>query len=596
MQLCKKNIRKLKLPDGSTTCNPEEILLLQKSFYETLYTSKQEVNHDEVAYFMQANVPLLDNGLQRVCDGKVSVEECKKVLKLFSNNKSPGNDGLTIEFYCQFWSLISTPLIQCFNYSYDHGELSHSQKQAIISLLEKEGKDRQYIKNWRPISLLNVDYKILTKTLSNRVKSVLPYIININQTGYVEGRKLCYSVRLVQDIMEYTKIKNNSGILLQIDFEKAFDSIEWNFLIKALKRFNFGDSFIKWVNVIYKNISSCIINNGKCTPYFKVTRSVRQGDPLSGYLFIIALELLAQKIRESPYIQGIFIGNLEYKLTQYVDDLTIFVKDLNSAKEIFSILELYHKAAGLKVNKDKTEGLWLGRTRHSNDKPLNIRWPTDPLKLLGIFLSYDKKKADKANFDDKIEKLKRQLHWWKARDLSIIGRILIVKSIALSKFAHLASAVSIPDHVIKTVNMLLYEFVWKGKRDKVKRDVIIQNYDRGGLNMVDLKMVDLSSKLMWVKEYLDPKVMASWKRNIETFSGISNLGLYLQSSFSLNEMWYLPAYYKESIKHWHEIKYCEENEIGSQLIWYNADLTIGKKPVYNKSFRLWYVVYKGSVQ
>ena len=354
----KKHIRKLKLPDGSTTCNPEEILLLQKSFYETLYTSNQEVNQNEVAYFMQTNVPSLDHDLKRACDGKVSIEECKKVLGMFGNNKSPGNDGLTIEFYRQFWNIISTPLIQCFNYSYDHGELSHSQKQAIISLLEKDGKDRLYIKNWRPISLLNVDYKILTKTLSNRVKLVLPHIININQTGYVEGRKLCYSVRLVQDIMEYTKIKNTSGILLQIDFEKAFDSIEWNFLIKALEKFNFGESFIKWVKVIYTNISSCIINNGICTPYFKVSRSVRQGDPLSGYLFIIALELLAQKIRESPNVQGIFIGNVEYKLTQYVDDLTIFVKDINSAKEIFHILELYHKAAGLKVNKDKTEGLW----------------------------------------------------------------------------------------------------------------------------------------------------------------------------------------------------------------------------------------------
>ena len=113
----------------------------------------------------------------------------------FSNNKSPGNDGITIEFYRHFWDAISLPLIQCFNFSYDHGELSNSQRQAIICLLEKAGKDRQYIKNWRPISLLNVDYKILTKTLSNRIKAVLLYIININQTGYVEGRKLCYSVR-----------------------------------------------------------------------------------------------------------------------------------------------------------------------------------------------------------------------------------------------------------------------------------------------------------------------------------------------------------------------------------------------------------------
>ena len=122
----------------------------------------------EIAYFMQAQVPTLTESMRRACDGKVTIDECQKVLKHFKNNKSPGNDGITIEFYRQFWDNIGTTLIQCYNYSYEHGELSNSQKQAIITLLEKEGKDRQYVKNWRPISLLNVDYRMLTKTLSNR--------------------------------------------------------------------------------------------------------------------------------------------------------------------------------------------------------------------------------------------------------------------------------------------------------------------------------------------------------------------------------------------------------------------------------------------
>ena len=307
-----------------------------------------------------------------------------------------------------------------------------------------------------------MDYKILTKALAQRVKQVLPHIINLDQTGYIEGRQLSHSVRLIQDVMSYTTISNTSAILLQIDFEKAFDSLEWKFLIRALEEFNFGNSFIRWIRVIYTNIYSCIINNGNTSSYFKVTRSVRQGDPLSGYLFIIAIELLAQKIRDSKDIQGIRIGNNMIKLTQYVDDLTVFVSDINSANEVFSILETFFKASGLKVNRDKTEGMWLGKDFQCEDTPLNIKWPKEPIKILGIFLSYNENDAEKANFDDKIAKLQRQLHWWKARDLSLIGKVLIVKTLALSKFIHLASVITIPKH---RVNIRIYEFIWNSKKD-----------------------------------------------------------------------------------------------------------------------------------
>jgi exonuclease III len=590
----KKHVRKLKLPDGSTTTDPEEILQIQKSFYETLYTAKQSNNETEIAYFMRGTVPMLSENLKMSCEGKVTVEECHKNLKQFKNNKSPGNDGLTAEFYKTFWPTIANTLIQCYNYLYEHGELSNSQKQAIISLIEKQGKDREFIQNWRPISLLNVDYKILTKTLASRIKVVLPHLISIDQTGYVEGRQLSHTVRLIQDIMAYTKQENISGILLQIDFEKAFDSIEWEFLIQALKRFNFGDSFIKWVNVIYTNISSCIINNGTTTPYFKLSRSVRQGDPLSGYLFIIALELLAQKIRESQDVQGIRLGSKEIRITQYVDDLTVFVENINSANQVFTILKKFHKAAGLKINMDKTEAMWLGRDRASIEKPIKIKWPKEPIKALGIYLSYNELDAERANFDNKIEKLKRQLHWWKARDLSLLGRVLIVKTIALSKFTHLASIIVIPQKVIKEVNSLIYEFVWQGKRDKIKRDILVQDYDNGGLKMIDFDMVIKAAKVNWIKEYLDPHVNATWKNNMDLFCQAKNLNILLQSNFCQKELpCTVPKYYMDSINFWREMKFEEKNDeqLVNHFIWYNKNVKLENKTIFNKRLftcGMWY--------
>ncbi len=184
----------------------------------------------------------LSNSASAQLGKKLTLDECEKTLSMFKNNKSPGNDGLTIEFYKAFWKKLGSELKECFNYCYDHGELTVTQRQAIISLIEKYGKDRLYIKHWRPFSLLNMDYKIITKTLSMRLKKILSEILNTDQSGYVEGRQIFESIRLMQDI---TKNDNIPGTMLLVDFEKVFDCIEWSFMYDALNKFNFGNEFIK---------------------------------------------------------------------------------------------------------------------------------------------------------------------------------------------------------------------------------------------------------------------------------------------------------------------------------------------------------------
>ena len=259
----------------------------------------------------------------------ISEEECLTALKEFKNNKTPGTDGFSAEFYKFFWSDLAS-----FNYAFQKGSLSISQKRGIISLIPKKNKDKTLLENLRPISLLNVDYKILTKSIAKRLEKVLPKIINSDQTGYIKGRFIGENVRLIQDVMSHTKQEEKPGIAIFLDFRKAFDTIEWNYLRAALQTFNFGPDILNWFQVIYNQASSCVLHNGHASDFFLLERGVRQGCPLSGLLFVVGIELLARVLKKDHTIKGIQVGQKEIKITQYADDTTVLVRDLDSVDTI----------------------------------------------------------------------------------------------------------------------------------------------------------------------------------------------------------------------------------------------------------------------
>ena len=176
--------------------------------------------------------------------------------------------------------------------------LSEEQKLGIINLIPKKDKDKSNLKNWRPISLLNCDYKILTKILANRLLKVLPELINTDQSGYVPDRFIGTNIRKLEDCIAFLKRHRKNGIIVNIDYEKAFDSLEHNLIYYTLENLNFGKQFISYIKTIYNNINSKVSNAGHLSDKFKLTRGVRQGCPLSPYLFIICVETLANSIRK----------------------------------------------------------------------------------------------------------------------------------------------------------------------------------------------------------------------------------------------------------------------------------------------------------
>jgi len=164
-------------------------------------------------------------------------------------------------------------MVESLNYSYDHGELSNSQKRAIITLTEKKDKDRRDIANWRPIPLINVDLKSGSKAIAKRLEAVLPSVIHHNQCAYVKDRTICDAVRSVEYILDYTKRYQIEGRLISIDFKKAFDSVSTDFVFRSLSAFHFGPSLIQWIYTFYNTISSCALNNGFSTAPFEVQRA-----------------------------------------------------------------------------------------------------------------------------------------------------------------------------------------------------------------------------------------------------------------------------------------------------------------------------------
>ena len=382
-----KTIRNLKTENNVRISKDTEILCEGKKFYESLYSSRLDQSTSyakEDLFFPENNEIKLNQNQKMSCEGLLSAEECLESLKTMESGKSPGTDGLPAEFYRIFWNEVSTFLIDALNMSFSKGHLSISQRRGLITLLPKKNKPRQYLKNWRPITLLNCDYKIAAKSIATRIKKILPHLINNDQTGFLKGRFIGENIRLINSVIDYVEKQNIPGLLLFVDFEKAFDTLEWTFVEKTLSFYNFGESIKSWIKLFYSDITSCIQNNGWSSDFFQLGRGVRQGCPLSPYLFILCVEILGNAIRNDDAIKGICISDSECKISQYADDTTLILDGTdNSLTNSLNLLDSFAELSGLKVNYEKTEALWIGSLRlqrRTIETNKNITWSFHKVK------------------------------------------------------------------------------------------------------------------------------------------------------------------------------------------------------------------------
>ena len=203
---------------------------------------------------------------------------------------------------------------------------------------------------------------------------------------------------------------------------------------------------------------------------------------MSPYLFTLGVEILSIALTSNNKISGIKIKDKEFKFTQYADDLTLILSNTKSVSEAKELIHNFGKCSGLRINNDKTDGIGLGTWENRQNINFDFNLKKGPIKILGIYISNNPDECIMLNFESKIDALMRQLHWWKARDLTLYGRVLIVKTLALPKFQYLASVVDVPSHIINRINSLIYAFIWNGQTDKVKRDIFQQEQKLGGFN------------------------------------------------------------------------------------------------------------------
>ena len=414
-------------------------------FYKTLYENKDEllVNQtieDFLGHEAAAMTPKLSPSEKLSLEGKISIDELTCYLKKSKNGAAPGSTGFSNEFFKFFWRDVKVFIVNSIKYSLETGTLAISQRLGIVTLIPKGEKDKTYLKNWRPLTLLNSIYKMVSGVIALRIRPILNSIIHGDQKGFVSDRYIGEAVRCTYDILQWANENKRVGLILLIDFEKAYDSVSFSFIEKALRFFNFGEGIIKWINILLNNFS-CVINLcGNISKKFDIGRGCRQGDPIASYLFIICIEILAQKLRLDNSVKGFQIGNLSHLLEMYADDCTIFLSpEEANLRHTVHILHGFYKESGLKISVSKTKAIWFGLGcdfTHKLCSDIPLVWDSE-FKLLGIEFDNKLEKMER-NYSSKVHEIEKLLNCWLYRRLSPYGKLVVIKTLALSKLSHTA--------------------------------------------------------------------------------------------------------------------------------------------------------------
>ena len=463
-------------------------------------------------------------------------------------------------------------------------------RQGIISLLPKgPNKDPKYIKNWRPLTLLNYDYKILAKIMATRLKEYLPLLIGPQQTGFLEGRNISDNIRRTLDVLSFATEKRKRWMIMTIDFEKCFDKISYSGLFGAMEYFNIGPNFRRWCKLFFTDFNVCTQNNGYKSDYFIKSRSINQGCNISPYLFLLCSEVMTHKLMENRKIKGIHVNDIRLLISQFADDTILYLNfDLEELNAVIDTFTLIEANLGLKISYDKTTIYRVGSLRGTDARLYtvkNFNWSDGDIELLGVTLPNGKHHTykgtiDLGEYDKTIEKVAGILKGWMERKLTLIGKILILNTLIAPLFIYkLAVLLPIP---IKSVNMLekvINVFLWGGGRVKIPIDQLQLTVKKTGLKLFDVKLRQEALYMHWLFKIKDSfDYVKTWL--------LPKLPVYLQhkvniSATHVQKIIQGDTFWKRVMVTWAKYHYkkCVESHLaGEEIIWYNSLLCVGGLP------------------
>uniref|UniRef100_A0A670JC67 Reverse transcriptase domain-containing protein n=2 Tax=Podarcis muralis TaxID=64176 RepID=A0A670JC67_PODMU len=493
--------------EGKMVQKPEEIRKCFHRYFKELYAQGPQ-KESEIDQFLKTNgLPKITQDKRSILNSTITSQEIEGAIQNMQLGKSPGPDGLTSKYYKTLKDYLIQPLLEVCNQIMEGKKTPESWKEAFITLIPKVETEKNQLKNYRPISLLNVDYKIFADILASRLKKVLNEVIHKDQAGFLPGRHLYENTRNIIDILELLQTNRNTrAVLIFIDAEKAFDNISWLFMKKNLEGMGVGRGFENGIQAIYSEQKAKLIVNNVVSEEFKIEKGTRQGCPLSPLLFISVLEVLLNMIREDRRVQGIEVGVKQYKLKAFADDLVLTLQEPEpSTKRALELISEFGRVAGFKLNKQKTKVLTKNLTPtetegFQRETELNV---VKKVKYLGINLSSKNLNLFKDNYEKCWLEVKKDLEIWSRLKLSLLGRIAAIKMNVLPKMLFLFQTLQIVDRVecFGKWQKDISRFVWQGKKPRIKFKILTDSKERGGFALPDLRLYYEAAAFCWLKDW-----------------------------------------------------------------------------------------------
>ncbi|GJR59309.1 hypothetical protein Tco_1501471 [Tanacetum coccineum] len=425
----------------------------------------------------------------------VSEQEIKDAIFSMGNDKSPGPDGFTAAFFKESWDIVANDVILAVREFFINGKLLKELNHTIIALVPKVAAPSR-VNDFRPISCCNVLFKCISKIIANRIKESLKSLVSPNQSAFVPGRSISDNILLTQELMHnYHLDRGPPRCAFKVDIQKAYDTVDWSFLKEVLLGFGFHVRLVGWIMECVTTTSFSISINGSLHGYFKGKRGLRQGDPLSPYLFTLVMEILTLMISRRVKATDLFTyhrycSKLELVNLCFADDLFLFAHgDSNSASVIMDALNEFKQASGLSPSLPKSTAYFCNVLNHVKLSILQIL-PFEegrlPVKYLGVPLVSSR--LIYRDCKELIEKVQSRVDNWKNKLLSTAGRLQLIQSVIGSLHVFWASVFMLPSRVLLDIEQIMRRFLWshgntrKGQA-KVAWDVICLPRIEGGLGI-----------------------------------------------------------------------------------------------------------------